>query len=80
MAALIQEELKALAAQKRQLEADQTALEDQREAWHLAQDRLEDLDAWRRNVAANLGENHLRGAAPGAAGAGGRSEGLALRP
>jgi site-specific DNA recombinase len=55
VAALIQEDLKAIAAQKRQLEAERAEAEAQREAWQLAQDRLADLDAWRRKVAANLG-------------------------
>jgi hypothetical protein len=54
VAAIIQEELKALATQKRQLEEDQAKLEAQRDAWRLAQDQLENLDAWCRNVTANL--------------------------
>ena len=55
VAALIHEELNALATQKRQFEAERALLQDQRAAWSLAQDRLQDLDAWRRRVAANLG-------------------------
>ena len=80
VAALIQEDVKALAAQKRQFEAERAEAEAQRDAWHLAQDRLADLDAWRRKVAANLGQHYLRRAAPSAPCARGGSEGLALGP
>jgi hypothetical protein len=51
---LIQNELEVLAPQKRQMEADQVQLETWRETWCLAQDQLEKIDAWCRNVAANL--------------------------
>jgi site-specific DNA recombinase len=55
VAALIHEELNALATQKRQFEAERALLQDQRAAWSLAQDRLQDFDIWRHQVAANLG-------------------------
>ena len=47
-------ELKALAAQKRDLGADLADLEDQRAAWQEAQDRVTDLELWCRRVADNL--------------------------
>jgi hypothetical protein len=54
VAAVVQDELNALATLKHQFETEQTDLVAQREVSSLAQERLEDLNTWRRKVAANL--------------------------
>ena len=54
--ALVQAELQSLGAQARDLQAERDALQDAREGWRMAQGRLDDLEAWCRNVAANLQE------------------------
>lgn len=52
--ALIMADLSVLADQRRQLVAEREDLDRQRQAWQQAQQGLEDLDLWMRNVAANL--------------------------
>jgi hypothetical protein len=80
VAALIQEDVKGLAAQKRQLDAERAQAEAQRDAWHLPQDRLADLEAWRRTAAANLGSITYEERRLALRALGGGSEGVALGP
>jgi site-specific DNA recombinase len=53
-AAPLQAELKALAAQKRRLDADRASLVVQQDAWQATKDRLAALDTHCRRVAGNL--------------------------
>lgn len=55
VAELVLADVRALADQRRRLEAERDGLAAQRAAWAGAQSRLTDLEAWCRNVAANLG-------------------------
>jgi site-specific DNA recombinase len=55
-AAPLHANLKALAAEKRRLEADREGLERQRAAWQQAQHRLAELDVWMENARLNLGD------------------------
>lgn len=53
---MVQAELAAMGAQAPQLQAERDALDAAREGWRVAQGQLSDLEAWCRNVAANLSE------------------------
>ena len=54
--ALIRADVAASVAEQRRLEQERADLEQQREGWRLAQERLDELDLWIQNVAANLDE------------------------
>lgn len=56
LAALIRADLAALREETRTLERERAGLEQQREGWAAAQQRLDQLDLWVRNVSTNLAE------------------------